>query len=753
MKKKPKPQKAARRPHDPYAEREAQKYARPIASREAILHWLEQAGKPLRFEHLAHDLRLRNTDEIEALSRRLAAMLRDGQLVQNRRDEYCLVKLLPLVAGTVIGHRDGFGFLKPDEGGDDVFLSPRQMRTLMHGDRALVRVQGKDARGRSEGSLVDVLERNTHEIAGRYVEEHGVSFVQPDNSRIAHTVLVPMTERNGARPGQMVVVELTQQPDKQSEPIGRVTRILGERHAPGMEVELAVHAHGLPHEWPADVQREMRAFDESVPEASKQGRLDLRNTPLVTIDGEDARDFDDAVYCERRGNGFRLLVAIADVSHYVQPGSVLDLEARNRGTSVYFPDRVIPMLPEVLSNGLCSINPEVDRLCMVCDMRVSAEGNISQAHFYEGLMRSAARFTYARVAGILVDKDEKLRREYAQLVPHLENLYGVYHALAKARARRGAIDFDSTETRVIFGEDRKVAAIKPLVRNDAHRLIEECMIAANVEAARFLEKHQIPALYRVHASPDADGLKELRIFLGTLGLSLGGGQKPDAMHYARLLDKVKERPDKALIQTVLLRSLSQAVYSPGNVGHFGLSLSHYAHFTSPIRRYPDLLVHRAIRHVLRGGSAKNFQYSVTQMENLGSHCSMTERRADEATRDAMDWLKAEYMQDKLGEKFDGLITGVLPFGLFVQLKDLYVEGLVHVTSLPSDYYSHDPVGHRMVGERSGRIYRLTDPIRVRVSNVNLEEHKIDFEPVISTQEARSEQPATRHAKKLRHKKR
>ncbi len=753
MKKKPKPQKAARRPHDPYAEREAQKYARPIASREAILHWLEKAGTPLRFERLAQDLHLRHTDELEALSRRLAAMLRDGQLVQNRRDEYCLVKLLPLVAGTVIGHRDGFGFLKPDEGGDDVFLPPRQMRTLMHGDRALVRVQGRDARGRAEGSLVDVLERNTHEVAGRYVEEHGVSFVQPDNSRIAHTVLVPAAERNGARPGQMVVAELTQQPDKQSEPIGRVTRILGERHAPGMEVELAVHAHGLPHDWPLDVQREMRAFDESVPEASKQGRLDLRNTPLVTIDGEDARDFDDAVYCERRGNGFRLLVAIADVSHYVQPGSALDLEARNRGTSVYFPDRVIPMLPKVLSNGLCSINPEVDRLCMVCDMRVSAEGNISQAHFYEGLMRSAARFTYTRVAGILVDKDEKLRREYAQLVSQLENLYGVYHALAKARAKRGAIDFDSTETRVIFGEDRKVAAIKPLVRNDAHRLIEECMIAANVEAARFLEKHQIPALYRVHASPDADGLKELRIFLGTLGLSLGGGQKPDAMHYARLLDKVKGRPDKALIQTVLLRSLSQAVYSPVNVGHFGLSLSHYAHFTSPIRRYPDLLVHRAIRHVLRGGSAKNFQYSVTQMENLGSHCSMTERRADEATRDAMDWLKAEYMQDKLGEEFDGLITGVLPFGLFVQLKDLYVEGLVHVTSLPSDYYSHDPVGHRMVGERSGRIYRLTDPIRVRVSNVNLEEHKIDFEPIISAQETRSERPATRHAKKLRHKKR
>lgn len=740
MKKKTKSKKTHTRvahPRDPFAEREAQKYSHPIPSREAILDWLEQSDKPLRFQRLADDLHLRHTDEIEALSRRLGAMLRDGQLVQNRRDEYCLVKRLPLVAGTVIGHRDGFGFLKPDEGGDDVFLSPRQMRTLMHGDRVLVRVQSRDARGRMEGSLVDVLERNTHEVAGRYVEEHGVSFVQPDNSRIAHTVLVPPVERNGARAGQMVVVELTQQPQKQSEPIGRVTRILGERHAPGMEVELAVHAHGLPHEWPADVETEIHGLSEQVPESAKRRRLDLRNTSLVTIDGDDARDFDDAVYCERKGKGFRLLVAIADVSHYVQPNTPLDHEARNRGTSVYFPDRVIPMLPEVLSNGLCSINPGVDRLCMVCEMQVSAEGHVSRARFYEGLMRSAARFTYTKVAGILVDGDQALREQYAPLVPHLENLYAVYHALAGARAKRGAIDFDSTETRIVFDEQHKVAAIRPLVRNDAHRLIEECMIAANVEAARFLEKHKIPALYRVHAVPEADGLKELRTFLNTLGLSLGGGMKPEAMHYARLLNKVKSRPDRALIQTVLLRSLSQAVYSPNNVGHFGLALGHYAHFTSPIRRYPDLLVHRAIRHVLRGGNAKNFLYSTTQMENLGSHCSMAERRADEATRDALDWLKAEYMQDKVGQEFDGAITGVLPFGLFVQLKDLYVEGLIHVTSLPSDYYSHDPVGHRLMGERSGHSYRLTDSVRVKVSKVDLEEHKIDFELILPAQETHS----------------
>lgn len=730
MKKKSRLDKPARRGPkraDPYAEREAQKYAHPIPSREAILDRLEQTGQPQRFERLAQDLHLHATDEIEALSRRLAAMLRDGQLVQNRRDEYCLVKRLPLVAGTVIGHRDGFGFLKPDEGGDDVFLPPRQMRMLMHGDRALVRVQGKDARGRPEGSLVDVLERNTTELAGRYVEEHGVSFVQPDNARIAHTVLVPADARHGSRAGQMVVVKLTRQPDKQSEPIGEVTRILGERHAPGMEVELAVHAHGLPNEWPAEVEHEAAGFSAQVPESAKQGRLDLRNTPLVTIDGEDARDFDDAVYCEPRGEGFRLVVAIADVSHYVQPKTALDTEARNRGTSVYFPDRVIPMLPEALSNGLCSINPKVDRLCMVCDMHVGPDGKIGRTQFHEGVMRSAARLTYTQVAGILVDRKRELRNEFHALLPHLENLQAVFRALFKARTRRGAIDFDSTETRILFDAQHKVAGIKPLARNEAHRIIEECMIAANIEAARFLEQHKLPTLYRVHKGPETDDLKELRAFLGTLGLSLGGGVKPEAQHYANLLEKVRGRPDRSLIQTVLLRSLSQAVYSPTNLGHFGLALKHYAHFTSPIRRYPDLLVHRGIRHLLRGGTAGNFQTSFMQMENLGSHCSMAERRADEATRDALDWLKADYMQDKLGEEFDGLITGVLPFGLFVQLKDLYVEGLVHVTSLPSDYYDHDAVGHRLVGERSGRVFRLTDAVRVRVVNVNLDERKIDFE--------------------------
>ena len=726
---KPPPKRRRSRGADPFAEREAQKYERPIPSREAILHWLEEVDQPLPFERLLHDLKLTRAEDVEALNRRLAAMLRDGQLVQNRRGEYCLVKRLPLVAGTVIGHRDGFGFLKPDEGGDDVFLPPRQMRELMHGDRAVVRVQGRDARGRAEGSVVDVLERNTSELAGRYVEEKGVSYVVPDNARIAHTVQIPSMERGGARSGQMVVVEITQQPSKHSEVIGRVSRVMGERNAAGMATELAIHAHALPHAFPAAVEHDVDGLHPQVPEQAKQGRLDLRGTPLVTIDGEDARDFDDAVFCERQGDGFRLLVAIADVSHYVESDTALDQEARKRGNSVYFADRVIPMLPEVLSNGLCSINPQVDRLCLVCEMHVDRQGEVSRARFHEAVMRSAARFTYTKVAAILVDKDAKLRREFAPLVPHLENLHALYQVLARARARRGAIDFETNETRVVFDDQGGIAAIRPTVRNDAHKLIEECMIAANVQAAKFLAKHKLATLYRVHAGPKEESLEKLRAFLGTMGLSLGGGTKPEPAHYAQLLAKVKDRPDRHLIETVLLRSLAQAVYTPENVGHFGLALPFYAHFTSPIRRYPDLLVHRAIRHVLRGGNERNFSYSVSHMDQLGSHCSMTERRADEATRDALDRLKAEYMRDKQGEEFDGLVTGVTNFGLFVQIKDLYVEGLIHVTSLPNDYYDHDPVGHRLVGERSGRVFRLTDPVRVKVAAVNVDERKIDFELV------------------------
>ncbi len=711
---------------DPYAEREARKYENPIPSRELILELLEEAGEPLTWQQVAEHLGLDDEESQIALTRRLRAMERDGQVVRNRRNAYGPLDKMDLVRGRVIAHPDGFGFLVPDDGSDDLFLGPRDMRALFHGDRVVAHVSGIDRRGRREGSVVEVLERNTHQVVGRLLMEGGIAVVAPDNKRVPHDILIPDEDLAGAREGQIVMVEIVEQPTRRRQPVGRILEVLGDHMAPGMEIDIAIRAHGLPHLWPQEVEEEVAGLKPRVLPTHKKGREDIRELPLVTIDGEDARDFDDAVYCEPQGKGWRLLVAIADVSHYVGVGSALDAEAIERGNSVYFPGRVIPMLPEVLSNGLCSINPKVDRLCMVCEMQVNASGKVTGHRFFEGLMRSHARLTYDKVAAI-IDGHTGLRKTYARLVPHLENLHKLYHAFVKQRKKRGAIEFETTETRIVFGEDKKIERIEPLVRNDAHKMIEECMIAANVEAARFLSKHKMPTLYRVHDTPKESKLTDLRAFLGELGLDLPGGDKPTAKDYATLLDSVRERPDAHLIQTVLLRSMNQAVYQPENLGHFGLALEEYAHFTSPIRRYPDLLVHRGIRHVLRGGKAADFDYAPSDMQHLGERCSMTERRADEATRDATDWLKCEYVMDKVGEVFPGIITSVTGFGLFVELDDIYVEGLVHVTSLTSDYYHFDPAQHIMRGERTGKHYRLGDKVEVRVVRVDLDEKKIDFE--------------------------
>lgn len=714
---------------DPFLAREQEKYGQAAPSREFILQYLEERGMPLTLDELRAEWRLEGDWEIEALSRRLRAMERDGQLIRNRREGFGLVAKMNLVTGRVIGHAEGHGFLIPDEGGDSLFLSPRQMRKLLHGDRAVARVIGVDYRGRREGAVVEVIERNTETVVGRFCEERGACFVIPDNKRINQDIMVPPDGRGAAQAGQIVIVELIEQPSSQSRPLGRVREVLGEHMAPGMEVRIAIASHGIPVEWPEAVLAEARQHGESVPESAKQGRWDLRAMPLVTIDGITARDFDDAVHCERRGNNWRLLVAIADVSWYVRPGTALDHEARRRGNSVYFPDRAIPMLPEALSNGLCSLNPEVDRLCLVCEMTLNAEGRIIRSRFAEAVMRSHARLTYDTVAAIVADRDPRLRAEYAALVPHLDRLYELYQVLRVTREQRGAMDFDTQETVIEYGADRKIERILPTERNDAHRLIEECMIAANVAAARFLQRQKMPGLYRIHEGPAEDRLNKLRAFLGELGLGLGGGEKPSPLDYTRLLERVRDRPDAHLIQTVMLRSLAQAVYNPGNVGHFGLALDAYAHFTSPIRRYPDLQVHRAIRHALNGGKAVDFPYNHAELIGLGEHCSMTERRADEAVRDAVEWLKCEYMLDKVGQVFDGIITAVTAFGLFVELRGVFVEGLVHVTSLRNDYYHFDPVGHRLHGERSGQVYRLGDRLTVRVARVDLDERKIDFEPV------------------------
>ena len=727
--------------NDPYAEREAGKYARPTPSRELILAVLDEADGPMDFESLAASLGLSDPVDLEALDRRLRAMLRDGQLVRNRKGAFLPVTEKGLVRGRVIAHPDGFGFLAPDEGGDDIFLAPRQMRGLFHGDRAVVQILGMDHRGRPEGAVVEVLERNTHQVVGRFCEERGVAYVSPDNKRLTLDILIPPDQTLGARNGQIVLAAIVEQPSRHKQPIGRVVEILGDHMAPGMEVDIAVRSFELPFEWPEIVEDVARALGSEVAEEDKRGRVDLRDTPLVTIDGEDARDFDDAVYCEPLAEGgWRLLVAIADVSHYVKKDSALDEEAAKRGTSVYFPNRVIPMLPEALSNGLCSLNPQVDRLALVADMKISKGGALREYVFYPAVIRSAARLTYTEVAEILVEKRPEARLKRESLVPHLENLHALYKTLARARRRRGAIDFETQETRIVFGEGQKIERIVPVVRNDAHRLIEECMIVANVAAARFLGRRKIPTLYRVHEGPTPERLEKLRAFLSGMGLTLGGGDSPTPKDYAALMRQIKDRPDAGLIQTMLMRSLQQAVYAPDNSGHFGLAHPAYAHFTSPIRRYPDLLVHRGLYHALAGGKPAAFDYTHADMVTLGEHCSMTERRADEAVRDVIDWLKCEYMQDKIGETFDGLISTVTGFGLFVQLDSIYLEGLVHVTALRNDYYQFDPVGQCLRGERSGRVYRLGDPLKVQVARVDLDERKIDFVPVEDTNDTPKAEP-------------
>ncbi len=712
---------------DPYAQREAEKYENPIPSRELILQLIEKIGKPLRRQQIAQLFGLESTENLEALRRRLRAMERDGQLLFNRRQKYCLVNSKDLIAGRILGHADGFGFVKPDDGSADLFLSPREMKSLMHNDRAIVRVAGLDRKGRREGAVVEILERNTRQVVGRLIKERGLAFVVPENKKITQDISIPKEELGKAQKGQIVVAEIIQHPSNHRQAIGRIVEILGKHMAPGMEIEMALRSHDLPFQWPDDLLDEIKPLTKNVPESAKQNRVDIRELPLVTIDGEDARDFDDAVYCKKTTKGWKLLVAIADVSHYVQVNTALDIEAKNRSTSVYFPEQVIPMLPEVLSNGLCSLNPEVDRLCMVCELYINEQGKVFRSGFFNAVMRSHARLTYTNVAKILVDGDKTLAKKYSALVPQLQELYSLYKVMRKERELRGAMDFDTQDTQIIFGADRKIEKIVPTQRNDAHKLIEEFMITANNAAARFLIRKKMPHLLRVHEGPGTEKLLNLKSFLNELGLVLGGGDKPTPLDYMHLLNSVQGRADAHLIQTVLLRSMSQAVYSPETKGHFGLALDAYAHFTSPIRRYPDLLVHRAIKHCLDNKPADSFFYGFPDMVILGEHCSANERRADEATRDVVNWLKCEYMMDKIGEQFKGIITAVTGFGFFVELDNIYAEGLVHISNLPLDFFHFDAKTHQLLGERTGIRYRLGDKVIIRVARVDLDEKKIDFD--------------------------
>jgi len=708
------------RKNDPHFQREVAKYEQPLPSREYVLQVLEEQGKPVSFEELCALLDI-HTSEYEMFQRRLAAMEREAQLMRNRKGAFILPERASLIAGRIEGHADGYGFLVPDDASDDLYLDSKQMTKVLHRDRALARVIGLDRKGRREGVIVEVLERANSRVVGRVMIEHGITVVVPENRRINQDILVAPDKKSKVKAGQVVMVEIIEQPNRHSKPIGRIVEVLGNYADPGMEIEIALRKHDLPFEFSPKVLEETKLLPDKVRKSEWTGRKDIRNLPLVTIDGETARDFDDAVFAEKKGRGWRLVVAIADVSHYVRPGMALDKEAMERGNSVYFPRRVIPMLPEKLSNGLCSLNPDVERLAMVCDMDINSSGVIKGYTFYPAVFQSKARLTYNQVWDWLSGKTQPASEVHRALQPQLQALNALFQILLTARHKRGAIDFETIETMMLFNDQGKIDNIVPVHRNDAHRLIEECMLAANVCASAFLEENKQACLYRIHEGPTPEKLEGLRSFLKEFGLGLPGGDSPTAKDYGVLLEKIKPRPDAQLLQTVMLRSLRQAMYSPDNVGHFGLSYEHYTHFTSPIRRYPDLLVHRSIKAVLEGT-----RYAPGKWDEIGLHCSMTERRADEATRDVNNWLKCFYMRDRIGEEFAGTIAAVVPFGVFVALDSVYVEGLVHVSELGEDYFQYDNTKHQMLGERSGQRYRLGDRLQVKLVRADLETGRIDF---------------------------
>ena len=712
---------------DPHAAREAQKYDRPIPSREAILALLEERGELLTEARIAEALAIDDEADLEALRKRLGAMVRDGQLLLGRRGGYAPTQKLDLIAGLVIANAEGYGFLRPDAGGDDLYLSPQQMRAVMHGDRVLASVVGIDRRGRRQGAIAEVLQRRSSRLVGRVVVENGVTSVTPDDRRILQEVMIKPGEEQGATSGEIVVVEITDPPTSQRGPKGVIKAVLGERLQPSLVVEMAIASHDLPHEWPPEVLREAAQVEPQVSAAEREGRTDIRSLPLVTIDGADARDFDDAVYAEpKRGGGFRLIVAIADVSHYVRIGSALDREAYERSTSTYFPGFVVPMLPETLSNGICSLMPKVERMCMVCDMQVDAEGNVVKSKFYDAVMLSHARLTYDKVWQAVGLREEEALQEVADVLPQLENLHALYKAMAAQRKRRGAIDFETPEVKFRLDQTGSVESMGATERNDAHKLIEECMIAANVQAALYLEKKKIPALFRAHEPPPAEKYEDLQQFLREFKLSMPSVDRVTPADFSEVLRMVRDRPERELIQSVLLRSQSMAAYQPDNRGHFGLALTAYAHFTSPIRRYPDLLVHRAIRFALTGRKPSDYSYTPAEMAAMAIHCSQRERRAEEAERDVDERFKCAWMEKHIGSEFEGVVTGVTSFGLFVELDESKVSGLVHISQLANDYYHFDAIRKLLKGERTGTQFRLGDHVRVQVLRASLEDRKIDF---------------------------
>ena len=723
------------RAQDPYLAREQQKYPHPLPSREWIIQLLETAGVPQKIPSLAQQLSI-SEGEYEFFERRLKAMARDGQILINRRNLVCAAEKLEIVKCRVEMHKDGFGFAVPliPTGEGDLVLYERQTRGVMNGDIVTVRPLGLDRRGRREGQILDIIERAQTSIVGRFYLERGIAVLDPEDKRLTQNVILEPDSVAQFAPseGQVVVAEITAYPENHRPAVARITEVLGDYADSGMEIEIALRKHKLPHEFSAGCLKAAAKIPEKVRPSDRKNRVDLRDLPLVTIDGETSRDFDDAVYAEKIGRNYRLIVAIADVSHYVKPDDAIDQDAQERATSVYFPRRVIPMLPENLSNGICSLNPDVERLCMVCDMEITYAGNIKSYQFYPAVMKSHGRLTYNQVWDWI---SQKTQNPYSE---QLNNLYKLFKILQKKRHARGAMEFETTETQMLFNDNGKIDRIIPVVRNDAHKLIEECMLAANVCSADFLLKNKHPALYRNHAGPTPEKLAALREQLGLLGLKLGGGDNPTPKDYAALADQIAERDDRELLQTMLLRSMQQAQYEPHNAGHFGLAYEHYTHFTSPIRRYPDLLVHRAIKAVLAGE-----QYQAN-WQALGAHSSHCERRADDASRDVENWLKTYYMRDKVGEVFAGKISGMANFGIFVTLDDIHIEGMVHVSDLGEDYFNYHPETLSMVGERSGVQFKMGDRVVIKVARADLDTSKIDL-VLVSGGESRSSRKAKKQA--------
>ena len=713
-------------PHDPQAAREAARYERPIPSREAILLLLDGHAAPMTEAAIAAALQLDDAVRQAALAKRLAAMLRDGQLLLNRRGGYAPARKLDLIAGQIIANAEGFGFLRADSGGDDLYLAPLEMRKVLHGDRVLASVVGVDRRGRRQGAIVEILQRRNPRLVGRVARARGTVTVLPDDKRLQQPVLIAAGQDLAARDGQIVIAEITDAPDGARGPIGRIVELLGEKLTPSLIVRMAIAAHNLPQQWSDAVRAEAAAAPLQVDAGSHADREDLRALPLVTIDGEDARDFDDAVHARPLADGgFRLWVAIADVAHYVPVGSALDGEAEARGTSVYFPGFVVPMLPEALSNGICSLKPEVDRLALVCEMRIDAQGQVTRAHFVRAVIRSHARLTYTQVWQAL-SGEPAARKALGMLWPAIADLHALYRVLAAARAARGAIEFDSPEMHFRLDAAGEVQALGAYERNDAHRLIEECMIAANVQAARYLARRRLPVLYRVHEKPPQEKYADLLEFLREFKLRLPAWDAVTPQDFRQLLARVGERPEALLLQSVLLRAQSLADYRPQNGGHFGLALDAYTHFTSPIRRYPDLLVHRAIGHALAGGTPAGYAYTPEAMTVLAQHCSRRERVADEAEREVDERYQCAFMERHVGARYAGVVTGVTSFGLFVQMIETRISGLVHVTQLPADYYHFDAQRRLLQGERTHRAYRLGDLVQVQVLRASLEDRKIDL---------------------------